>query len=178
MAKLLSNTHIYGYRYAVDLGIAMQLTNIMRDVIEDAKIGRVYLPKSWINIAPKNILNGTIETENLMKKASKKIYHLSEIYYNSAFKGIAFLPFNSRFAILLALNVYRKIGKKIIKNNYSNLIKRESVNTYEKIFCLIKVCMIFIFNINVHIKKYEHEKCLHTNINDDTFLKKVIYEKK
>ena len=53
----------------------------------------------------KNILNGTIETENLMKKASKKIYHLSEIYYNSAFKGIAFLPFNSRFAILLALNV-------------------------------------------------------------------------
>ena len=158
MAKLLSNTHIYGYRYAVDLGIAMQLTNIMRDVIEDAKIGRVYLPKSWINIAPKNILNGTIETENLLRKASKKIYRLSEIYYNSAFKGIAFLPFNSRFAILLALNVYRKIGKKIIKNNYSNLIKRETVNTYEKIFCLIKVCMIFIFNINVHIKKYEHEK--------------------
>ena len=178
MAKLLSNTHIYGYRYAVDLGIAMQLTNIMRDVIEDAKIGRVYLPKSWINIAPKNILNGTIETENLLRKASKKIYRLSEIYYNSAFKGIAFLPFNSRFAILLALNVYRKIGKKIIKNNYSNLIKRETVNTYEKIFCLIKVCMIFIFNINVHIKKYEHEKCLHTKINDDTFLKKVIYEKK
>ena len=178
MAKLLSNTLIYGYRYAVDLGIAMQLTNIMRDVIEDAKIGRVYFPKSWINVTPKSILNRTIETENLLNKTSKKIYDLSEIYYNSAFKGIAFLPFKSRFAILLALYIYRKIGKKIIKNNYSNLIKRETVYTYEKVFCLIKVIMIFIFNINVHIKKYEHEKFLHARINDNTFLKTVIYEKK
>ena len=178
MAKLLSNTIIYGYRYAVDLGIAMQLTNIMRDVIEDAKIGRVYIPKSWINVTPKTILNRTITTESLLNKASKKIYDLSEIYYDSAFKGIAFLPFKSRFAILLALNIYRKIGKKIIKNNYSNLIKRERVHTYEKLFCLFKVCIIFMFNMNVHIKKYEHEESLHSKIKDDTFLKTVIYEKK
>ena len=178
MAKLLSNTHTYSYRYAVDLGIAMQLTNIMRDVLEDAKIDRVYLPKCWIDIPPKTILNGTIETEILLNKASKKLYDLSEIYYNSALKGIAFLPFKSRFAILLALYIYRKIGKKIIKNNYSNLVKRETVSTYEKVFCLIKVCIIFIFNIKVHIKKYEHQKSLHAKIKHDTFLKTVIYEKR
>ena len=178
MAQLLSGTLTYSYRYAVDLGIAMQLTNIMRDVIEDAKIGRVYFPKSWINVAPKTILNRTVETEDLLKKASKKIFDLAEIYYSSAFKGIAFLPFKSRFAILLALNIYRKIGEKIIKNNYSNLIKRETVYNYEKVFCLIKVSIIFIFNINVHIKKYEHKKLLHSKINDDTFLKKIIYEKR
>ena len=178
MAKILSNTLVYGYRYAVDLGIAMQLTNIMRDIIEDAKAGRVYLPKSWINVSAKNILNRTVATESLLNKSSKKIYDLSEIYYNSAFKGIAFLPLKSRFAILLALTIYRKIGEKIIKNNYSNLIKREAVHNYEKLFCLIKVCVIFMFNINVHIKKYDHEESLHAKINDDTFLKTVIYEKK
>ncbi|MAH88718.1 MAG: phytoene synthase [Pelagibacterales bacterium] len=178
MAKLLSNKLVYAYRYAVDLGIAMQLTNILRDILEDASIGRVYFPKSWINITPEKILKRTINTKNSLNRISQKIYDLSEIYYKSAMKGMAFLPFRSRFAILLALNIYRQIGEKIIKNNYSNLIKRESVYTYEKIFCLIKVCIIFIFNINIHIKKYEHDKSLHDKINNNTFLKTIIYEKR
>ena len=178
MAKVLSNTHPYSYRYAVDLGIAMQLTNIIRDIIEDARIGRVYLPKSWIKITPKKILNRTVNTERDINKTTKKIYNLAEVYYKSAFKGIAFLPFKSRFAILLALNIYRQIGKKIIKKKYTNLIKRETVHTYEKIFCFIKVCIIFLFNINVHIKKFKHDNSLHAMIQADTFLKKKIYEKK
>lgn len=57
-------------------------------------------------------------------------------------------------------------------------MKRETVYTYEKVFCLIKVSIIFIFNINVHIKKYEHEKFLHAKISNNTFLKTVIYEQK
>ena len=53
MAKILNAQNKYAYRYAVDLGIAMQLTNIMRDIIEDASMDRVYYPKVWIKLTSK-----------------------------------------------------------------------------------------------------------------------------
>ena len=178
MAKILNTQNKYAYRYAVDLGIAMQLTNIMRDVIEDASIDRVYYPKMWIKLTSKKILENNLNTIKTINKATEKLFELSEIYYKSAFKGIAFLPFRARFAILLALFVYRQIGRKIIKNNFSNLEKREIVSLYEKILCLLKVFFIFIFNFNTHFKKYQHDKTLHDNINSKTFLKSIIYEQK
>ena len=178
MAKILNTQNKYAYRYAVDLGIAMQLTNIMRDIIEDASINRVYYPKTWIKLTSKRILENNTNTIKTINKATEKLFKLSEIYYKSAFKGIAFLPFRSRFAILLALFVYRQIGRKIIKNNFSNLKKREIVSLYEKILCLLKVFFIFTFNFNTHFKKYQHNKTLHDNINSKTFLKSIIYEQK
>ena len=176
MAKILNTQNKYAYRYAVDLGIAMQLTNIMRDIIEDASIDRVYYPKTWIKLTSKKILENNSSTIKTINKATEKLFELSEIYYKSAFKGIAFLPFRSRFAILLALFVYRQIGRKIIKNNFSNLKKREIVPLYEKVLCLLKVFFIFTFNFNTHFKKYQHDKTLHANINSKTFLKSIIYE--
>ena len=178
MAKILNTQNKYAYRYAVDLGIAMQLTNIMRDIIEDANIDRVYYPKAWIKLTPKKILESNSNTIKNINKATEKLFELSEIYYKSAFKGIAFLPFRSRFAILLALFVYRQIGRKIIKNNFSNLKKREIVSLYEKILCLLKVFFIFTCNFNTHLKKYQHDKNLHDTINKKTFLKSIIYEQK
>ena len=178
MAKILNTQNKYAYRYAVDLGIAMQLTNIMRDIIEDASIDRVYYPKKWIKLTSKKILENNSNTIKTINKATEKLFELSEIYYKSAFKGIAFLPFRSRFAILLALFVYRQIGRKIIKNNFSNLKKREIVSLYEKILCLLKVFLIFTFNFNTHFKKYQHDKTLHDSIESKTFLKSIIYEQK
>ena len=178
MAKILNTQNKYAYRYAVDLGIAMQLTNIMRDIIEDASMDRVYYPKVWIKLTSKNILENNSNTIKNINKATEKLFELSEKYYKSAFKGIAFLPFRSRFAILLALFVYRQIGRKIIKNSFSNLKKREIVSLYEKTLCLLKVFFIFIFNFNTHLKKYQHNKNLHDTINSKTFLRSIIYEQK
>ena len=177
MAKILNTQNKYAYRYAVDLGIAMQLTNIMRDIIEDASMDRVYYPKVWVELTSKNILENNSNTIKNINRATQKLFKLSEMYYKSAFKGIAFLPsFRSRFAILLALFVYRQIGRKIIKNSFSNLKKREIVSFYEKILCLLKVFFIFAFNFNTHVKKYQHDKNLHDNIDSKTFLKSIIYE--
>ena len=178
MAKILETQNKYAYRYAVDLGIAMQLTNIMRDIIEDASMDRVYYPKTWIRLSSKNILQNNTNNIKKINISTKKLFLLSETYYMSAFKGIAFLPFRSRFAILLALFIYRQIGRKIVKNNFSNLKKREIVSFYEKILCLLKVFFIFIFNFNTHFQKYQHDKKLHDTINNRTFLKSIIYEKK
>ena len=178
MAKILNTRNKYAYRYAVDLGIAMQLTNIMRDIIEDASMDRVYYPKVWIKLTSKDILENNSNTIKNINNATEKLFELSEKYYKSAFKGIAFLPFRSRFAILLALFVYRQIGRKIIKNSFSNLKKREIVSLYEKILCLLKVFFVFMFNFNTHLKKYQHDKKLHDTINNKTFLKSIIYEQK
>ena len=178
MAKILNTQNQYAYRYAVDLGIAMQLTNIIRDIIEDANMNRVYYPKAWIKLNSKKILENDPNTLKSKNKATLKLFKISEIYYLSAYKGIAFLPFRSRFAILLALFVYRQIGRKIIKKGFSNLKKREVVSSYEKGLCLFKAFFVFIFNYNTHLKKYQHDKNLHATINKKTFLKKVIYAKK
>ena len=67
MAKILNTKDKYAYRYAVDLGIAMQLTNIMRDIIEDARMNRVYYPKAWNKLTSKKIifsLHSLIQSKN------------------------------------------------------------------------------------------------------------------
>ena len=173
MCKLLNNMNLYSYKYAVDLGIAMQLTNILRDIIEDAKLNRVYLPKSWISIKPYKILNQDKETQKKLIAASRKLFLLSEEYYDSAYLGLAFLPIRSRFAILLALITYRQIGRKIIRKKYSNLNKREIVSFIEKLKCLVKTIFIFLINFRIHIKLYSHNKKLHKNMNKNNFLFKL-----
>ncbi len=178
MAKILNTQYQYAYRYAVDLGIAMQLTNIMRDIREDACMDRVYYPKTWIRLSSKKILEYNLNTIKNINNSTEKLFQLSEIYYMSAFRGIAFLPFRARFAILLALFVYREIGRKIIKKKFSNLKRREIISLYEKFLCFLRALFVFIFNYNTHLKKYQHDKKLHANINNQTFLKRIIYEKK
>ena len=178
MSSILGSKNIYSYKYAVDLGIAMQLTNILRDILEDAKMKRVYIPISWYNIRYKRIINQDKLTKSNLKKVSKKIFQLSERFYNSAFKGLGFLPFRARFTTLLAATLYRQIGIKIVKNNYSNLNKREIISFEEKLLCLIKVIFIFFSNIKIHLKNYTHNNMLHKSINNNYYLKKGLSEKK
>ena len=67
-----------------------------------------------------------------LKKITIKLLNMSEKYYKSALKGVSFLSFRNRFAILLALIIYRQIGIKIIRKNFSNIYKREKVNFFLK----------------------------------------------
>jgi phytoene synthase len=173
MCQLLNNTNLYSFKYAVDLGIAMQLTNILRDIIEDAKINRVYLPNSWIKIKPSKIIKQDKKIKKKLMSASRKLFFLSEKYYNSAYLGLAFLPIRSRFAILLALITYRQIGRKIIRKKYSNLNKREIISSVEKIKCLTVAIFIFLINFKIHFKVFNHNKKLHETINKNSFLFKL-----
>ena len=86
-----------------------------------------------------------------LKSATKDLLKMSDLYYQSAIKGsLAFLSLRNRFAILLALIIYRQIGIKIINKNYSNLYIREKVS-FRKSFCLFK-CIFFFFSLKF-IKK-------------------------
>ena len=95
MAKILRVNSERGLNSAIDLGIAMQLTNIARDVIEDKKRNREYIDHDIITI--------------------KETIKLADMFYNSSFNSIREIPISCRFAILVARRVYRQIGYEILK---------------------------------------------------------------
>ena len=117
MCKLLGCKEKDAYAFAVDLGIAMQLTNIARDVLEDANMGRRYIPEEWLSnsISVSEIAIAKSDIKKTIADAIKTLLTLSEKYYISAFAGIKFLPLRSRLAIIIALRIYREIGIKLAK---------------------------------------------------------------
>ncbi len=96
---------------ACDLGLAFQLTNIARDIVEDAHVGRCYVPAAWLREAgiPPAEVALPRHREALARVAARLVDH-AEAYYDSATHGIAALPLRSAWAIATARNVYRQIG--------------------------------------------------------------------
>lgn len=126
--------------YAIDLGIAMQLTNIARDIYEDAQKERIYLPKSLVGkIGAKTLLKPSKTERLLINNARDNLIKKAEIYYESALNGIDSLPnASTQRAVRIAARLYRHIGIKIIKRGISYNMPRVYLNTYEKIFFTIK----------------------------------------
>ncbi|MDB4828137.1 squalene/phytoene synthase family protein [Candidatus Pelagibacter sp.] len=132
MAKILKVNKQSSLKSAIDLGIAMQLTNISRDVVEDLNFGRSYI--------------------NLNFEEIKSTIKLSESYYKNSFYSIKQIPLTFRFAILVARRVYKKIGNKILKKENLENYKRSGkiyvsniekiIETLLSIFDLIKLSLI------------------------------------
>ena len=132
MAKILNVQKEQSLKSAIDLGIAMQLTNISRDVMEDKKNNRFYINESFEEI--------------------KSTIKLSEKFYENSFYSIKEIPLSFRFSILVARRVYRKIGYKILnKQNIENYKKsgkiyvsniEKIIETFLSIFDLIKLSLI------------------------------------
>ena len=132
MAKILNVHKEQSLKSAIDLGIAMQLTNISRDVMEDKKSNRFYINESFEDI--------------------KNTIKLSEKFYENSFYSIKEIPLSFRFSILVARRVYRKIGYKILnKQNIENYKKsgkiyvsniEKIIETFLSIFDLIKLSLI------------------------------------
>jgi phytoene synthase len=110
MCRVLNCENQRADSFAIDLGIAMQLTNISRDVLEDAKMGRRYLPASWVDMPALDIAQAGIASHQPVSAAVDRLLNLAESYYQSALLGIQLLPFRSRLSIIVALRVYRQIG--------------------------------------------------------------------
>lgn len=110
MCRVLNCEHQRADNFAIDLGIAMQLTNISRDVLEDARMGRRYLPATWVDLPAAEIAEAAIPCRQPVARAIQQSLELAEDYYQSALMGIQLLPFRTRLAITVALRVYRQIG--------------------------------------------------------------------
>ena len=130
-----------GYPHAIDLGIAMQLTNIARDVAEDATLGRRYLPRIWCNYLPHQLVDETQHNNETIKLALGRLLELADKYYESGRQGYTFLPSQSRRAIAVAANVYREIGEKLKRNGFERWRERTVIPMTNKIFIAVKTVL-------------------------------------
>lgn len=122
---------------AIALGIAMQLTNILRDIGEDAERGRIYLPLeelAYFDYTEKDLLNGIIDDRwiNLMKFQIQR----AREFYRFAEKGVAALCKDARLPVWTSLMLYRNILNVIERNHYEVFKRRAYVPTPKKILTL------------------------------------------
>ena len=159
MSKIIGVKNKEAAKSAIDLGIGMQLTNIARDVYEDSKMKRIYLPANWIpNISLKNLNNlNEFNSENDVEisNAIHKVINLSEKFYINGFAGLKYIPFSTRLSIFIAANVYRGIGIKIKSNKKKYFRERVYLNLFEKSLITIKAVVLFIF---IPLMNYQYQK--------------------
>lgn len=134
MARVMGTQEPRTLDRACDLGLAFQLTNIARDIVEDARVGRCYLPEQWLdelNI-PLQELASPAHRENVAVLAHRLV-SLAEPYYASAQAGLAALPWRSAWAVATAAAVYRQIGVKVIAEGSHAWDDRVSTSKAEKL---------------------------------------------
>ena len=160
MAKIFGVKKKESLQRAIDLGIAMQLTNIARDFVEDERKNRIYLIK--------NSKDTLLDIKNIISKADS--------FYDSSFVGIKDIPLSCRFSIIVARRVYRQIGKKILKQKDIDSYRKAGkiyVSSFGKIIQTIfsSLDLIILF----FIKPRKHEKENEYNlINEDIGLNERI----
>tara|TARA_B100002052_G_scaffold287069_1_gene301649 strand:+ start:849 stop:1697 length:849 start_codon:yes stop_codon:yes gene_type:complete len=144
MAKILSVKRKVSLKSAIDLGIAMQLTNISRDVIEDSKKNRKYIEYNFESI------RNTLIT--------------ADTFYQSSFSSISDIPIRCRFAIIVAKRVYRQIGNNILRKknieNYNQSGKIYVSNLgkfFQTILSIFDFFILLIISSKEHGKEIEHK---------------------
>ena len=167
MCDVLNTDEPRAKPHAVDLGIGMQLTNIARDVLEDAKMGRRYLPGSWVNnMTPQQIIEASkspYSHEALMiTEAVHRLLSLAEQYYASGRRGLAYLPARAHFSIGVAAKVYRQIGIQLLRTKDSWHGRRQVTSKSSKVFCTIRASMS-LFRRFPHPRK-SHNTSLHESL--------------
>lgn len=124
-----------------DLGVAMQLTNIARDVGEDARNGRIYLPLSWLRaegIDPDRWLADPIFTPTIGALIAR-LLGIADGLYARADRGIAMLPPSCRPGIFAARHLYREIGVEVARRGYDSISARARVSGLRKLSLLGRV---------------------------------------
>lgn len=125
---------------ASDLGVAMQLTNIARDVGEDARRGRVYLPTTWfadVGLDRDAWLAAPVMRPEIATMVERTLA-LADIYYARAEVGIAGLPVDCRPAIRAASAIYADIGRVIRANGCDSISRRARTSTWRKLVLLAR----------------------------------------
>ncbi|MEC7989624.1 MAG: phytoene/squalene synthase family protein [Candidatus Thermoplasmatota archaeon] len=165
MCNILNNEDPRAKAHAVDLGIAMQLTNIARDVVEDAKMGRRYLPGEWVNhLSPEDIVLASKDPQShegtLITLAVERLLELAEVYYASGRAGLSYLPLRAHFSIGVAAKVYRQIGRQLLKSADSWHGQRQVTSKASKMLCTMRATSNLLSRIP-HPRR-RHDAVLHT----------------
>jgi phytoene synthase len=130
MCSVLGVRDVEALPFAIDLGIAMQLTNISRDVLEDAGIGRRYLP---VDIPVESLAGASVDTREQVARVIDLQLERAERFYESGIAGLTYLPRGSRIAIYLAAILYRAIGRQLRQHGCQWWRGRTVISTQQKL---------------------------------------------
>ena len=157
MLPIINTKDAEARKHAIDLGIAMQLTNIARDVYEDAKMNRLYLPKEWLGqVSTSDLIDNKLDDQKkkLIELSIKNLIELSDKFYANGFSGMKFIPLRTRLAIFFAAKIYKGIGEKIKSGGYVYKLERVYLNKLEKLWITIISIPEFLFLKNI-FKSYK-----------------------
>lgn len=126
MCRVLGVTGQQALEHAKNLGIAMQLTNIARDIKEDWDRGRCYIPQTWIEAED-------WPNDKVVRRSVNRLLKLAENYYDDGKLGYPALPANSRLGIRIAASLYREIGTEIENHQFDVLNQRHYISTSRKL---------------------------------------------
>ena len=157
MLPIINTKDAEARKHAIDLGIAMQLTNIARDVYEDAKMNRLYLPKEWLGqVSISDLTDNKLDDQKkkLIELSIKNLIELSDKFYANGFSGMKFIPLRTRLAIFFAAKIYKGIGEKIKSGGYVYKLERVYLNKLEKLWITIISIPEFLFLKNI-FKSYK-----------------------
>ena len=128
---------------AADLGLAFQLTNIARDIVPDARMGRVYLPAEWLaDVGMEAEDVAAPEARPEVAEMAARLVALAEPYYASARIGVDALPRRSAWAVATALGVYREIGLRVVGLGHRAWDGRVSTSKADKLGHVAKAALI------------------------------------
>lgn len=136
MARVMGTDRAQTLDRACDLGLAFQLTNIARDVVEDAAIGRLYLPGDWLAEEGIAGLAGVLDPANreALARVAARLVAAADPYYASAVAGIGELPMRCAWSIATARGIYRQIGRKVRSQGGHAWDQRVATSRVEKLW--------------------------------------------
>lgn len=166
MSGVLGAKSPAAFRHAIDLGVAMQLTNIARDVGEDAQIGRRYLPADLFHRAPSvdALTAAHSETRADIRRAVRWLLDEADRYYNSGISGLAYLPLRARLGILVAARLYQSIGAEIRQMDYAVWEGRATVSLWKKVVISARTLGYFCRHGGLRTTPSGHDAELHRHL--------------
>jgi phytoene synthase len=138
MARIMGASQPLVLARACELGLAMQLTNIARDVGEDARAGRLYLPLDWLDeegVDADRFLREPCFSPALGRVVARLLAH-ADLLYAQADTAVVALPWSCRPAIAAAARVYAEIGREIERRRLDSVSQRAVVSTSRKLMRL------------------------------------------
>ncbi|HXG99868.1 MAG TPA: phytoene/squalene synthase family protein [Sphingomicrobium sp.] len=124
---------------AADLGIAFQLANIARDIVDDARVGRTYLPADWL--AAEGLTGADLSDpahRSALARITERLATLADAYRRSSKIGAARLPFRSRWAVLSAAGIYGEVATRAVTLGPRAWDRRISISKAEKFALVIE----------------------------------------
>ena len=162
MCRVLGCHDPAALRHAIDLGIAMQLTNICRDVQADAAAGRRYLPASLIgDLDPQALVNPALPLQPRLQACIDHLLNTADRYYRSGEAGLAHLPLGARCSILIAARVYRAIGTQLRQQDNAYWLGRTVVPRRTKSLVTLRALVSLPSLPGFWVPARQHDPALH-----------------